>query len=128
MRRFTLPTVAVLALALSGCGGDGGGLPESTTPADLDALGAKLESGWGVSCDPPMTDGMGLGKVVCSLPPEHQVDGEESIGMAVQSWSDRADVETFRDNFASGFVAGDGWFVNAPTQEAADEAAAVLAG
>jgi hypothetical protein len=75
-----------------------------------------------------MTDSLGLGKVVCSLPEEHQVDGEESIGMAIQSWEDRADVETFEENFAEGFVAGDGWFVNAPTQEAADEAAAIISG
>lgn len=120
--------LSAAALLLAGCGGGGDdGLPEQTDPADLVALGDKLEEGWDVDCDDePFEDFTGMGKIVCSLPEQH--DPGDGTGMAVQSWDDRAAMEEWRDTFAvdSGFVAGDGWFVHAPTQEAADEAASVL--
>lgn len=122
--------VVPFALLLTACGGgDDGGLPESTTPADLPALASQVEAELGVECDGEViTDMAGFDKVVCTLPEGHE--SGDGMGMALQSWSDRAAMEEWRDTWAgdSGFAAGDGWFVNAPSQEVADEVAAVLGG
>lgn len=119
-----VPVLFVLAACGGGAGGEGG-LPETATPADLPTLAGQVEGSLGVECGEPLVDGMGFGKVVCSLP-----DGAQGAGMAIQSWTDRAALESFEDAFAegAGFVAGEGWFVHAPTQAVADEVAAVISG
>ena len=124
----TLVAVAALALVLTGCGGgdvEQAAAPETVAPVDLGTAGDALEAELGVECDDEIVDGMGLGKVVCTVPEGHDV--EEGVGMAVQSFTTVEDGEMFRDTFAGeGFVMGDGWFVNAPSQEIAEQAAAVL--
>lgn len=135
MTRVLMPVVlAALALTLSGCGSDGGGAtPEAGAPVarvDLANLGAAIEDGWGVECGDELVDGAGYPKIVCGIPDELMSPGMGSNAIAVQSFEEAGQEVAFRDSYVpdgEGFVAGDGWFIHAPTQEVADEGASLLA-
>lgn len=141
MTRVLMPVVlAALAFTLSGCGSDGGGATsEEAAPVEAGApvaqvgltkLGAAIEEGWGVECGDELVDMAGYPKIVCPLPDELMSPGMTSNALAVQSFEEAGQEVTFRDAYVpegEGWVAGDGWFVHAPTQEVADEAAALIA-
>ena len=141
MTRVLMPVVlAALALTLSGCGSDAGGAAsDGATPVeagapvaqvDLAKLGAAIEEGWGVECGDELVDMAGYPKIVCPLPDEFMSPGIPSNALAVQSFEEAGQEVDFRDAYVpegEGWIAGDGWFVHAPTQEAADEAAAFIA-
>ena len=134
-----LVALPLLALALSGCGG--GDEPEPVgepveaaqgTPVaqvDLVQMGAALEAEWGVECGDRIVDMAGYPKVVCGIPDELMSPGMSSNAVALQSFEETGQAEQFRDSYVTegdGFVIGDGWFVQAPSQEIADEAASVV--
>ena len=137
MTRVLMPVVlAALALTLSGCGSDGGAVePDPTVEqgapvaeVDLSEMGAAIETGWGVECGDEMVDGAGYPKVVCGIPDELMSPGMSSNAIAVQSFEERSQADQFRELYVpegDGFTVGDGWFVHAPSQAVADEAASL---
>lgn len=116
-------------------GDEGGGSIEGDAPGqtypevDLQELVGGLESEWGVDCGEPLVDMAGYPKIVCGIPDDLMSPGMSSNAVSVQGFTEDAQAQEFRDLYVpddGGFVQGEGWFVNAPTQEIADEAASLL--
>ena len=105
--------------------------PAPVEQGDVAALGAELGEAWGVDCEDPLVDGAGYPKVVCPIPDELMSPGMSSNAVAVQSFEEWWQAEEFVELYVpadEGFVAGEGWFVHAPSQEVAEDAAGGLGG
>ena len=99
--------------------------------ADLGEVGGALEDEWGVDCGEELVDMAGFTKRVCGIPDELMSPGMSSNAVGLHAFTEQSQVDMFRDSYVSegdGFAQGEGWFLQAPSQEIADQAAAVING
>lgn len=143
-------------LALAACGGDDGGSDGASpsTPAatssegaseggagmapdgedprgdvpevDVAALGQRL--GWEGCEDEPVVDMAGYTKVVCIIPDEHAVPGQDGNAVGIVAFDEWAQADEYVNSYGDPEVTviEDGYIVDGPHAEGVDAAVAAL--